>query len=75
MNRYKVTFTCQNGHQQAITYEGVTKGTAEMWAGLCDGTSHFYAYPPGPDSVIGKCGICGGMLSSKVEESKDEVPK
>jgi hypothetical protein len=41
---------------------------AKVLAGLLDGSSPFYIYPPGPGSPIGKCGVCGGKLKCEVEE-------
>jgi hypothetical protein len=41
---------------------------AQMLAGLLDGSSKFYIYPPGPESPIGKCCTCGGALSAEVAE-------
>lgn len=65
---YKVTAKCENGHEQSITLQGMTKEWAESYAGLLDGTSPFYIYPPNEKSVIGKCGICGKTFKCKIEE-------
>jgi len=43
---------------------------AELFAGLLDGTSTMYVYPPGPESVLGKCGTCGAKIRCVVEESE-----
>lgn len=66
MNETQIEYRCANGHVQIIRYQGMTRHFAEQVAGLCDGTSPMYVFPPGPESTIGKCGICGAQLSSKV---------
>ncbi len=42
-----------------------------MQAELLDGSSDMYIYPPGPDSVIGSCGIC----QSKFKCTVNEIPE
>lgn len=62
----KIEFTCKAGHQQIITYTGMQREFAESVAKLTDGSSPLYKFPPGPESSIGKCGICGAQLTSRV---------
>lgn len=62
----KIEYTCKAGHKQVITYTGMSREFAESCAKLTDGTSPLYVHPPGPESSIGKCGICGAQLSSRV---------
>lgn len=57
-----IEITCQNGHQQTIRTSGMEEAQISLLAGLLDGTSPAYVYPPGPDSPIGKCGICHSQL-------------
>jgi hypothetical protein len=60
---------CANGHAQEIKAqgEGIDQAWAEMCAGLLDGSSPLYRSPPGPESVIGKCGICRAQIECTVE--------
>lgn len=57
---------CENGHDQVIIVRGLDLDTVKGMAGLIDGTSPMYVYPPGPESMIGKCGICRGKIMSEV---------
>lgn len=70
---FTVTMTCGNGHVQQVVYSGVARAFVEGVAGLMDGTSPMYVHPPGPDSVIGKCGICRAWLKAKVEDGDRRV--
>ncbi len=71
---HKVTFTCKAGHSQTIEYIGLTREFAETQAKLIDGSSPLYKFPPGPDSIIGKCGICKAQLTSTVlDEPSDDT--
>jgi hypothetical protein len=67
---FVVTATCQQGHSQTIRLQGYSREAAEMWAGLLDGTAAVYVYPPGPESVIGKCGICQTPFTCTVTEEQ-----
>lgn len=62
----KIEFTCTNGHQQYIEFKGLAREQAEFTAKLMDGSSAAYKFPPGPESSIGKCGICNAQLTSRV---------
>lgn len=63
-----IEVVCDNQHKQQIKYVGVSREFAEMQCGLLDGTSPMYLFPPGPESSIGKCGICGAKITAKVVE-------
>ena len=62
-----IEICCEQGHRQAIK---VDPDLGEEWArglaGLMDGTSPMYLYPPGANSPIGKCGICGTPITATV---------
>jgi hypothetical protein len=54
---YRVTFRCEDGHEQTLDYHGVSRQYVETFAGLMDGTSPFYVSDPREDGVtqIGRC--------------------
>jgi hypothetical protein len=56
-------------HVQQMTMN-CTREYAELFAGLLDGSSTMYVHPPGPESVIGKCGICRAQIRCVVEEGE-----
>lgn len=70
MNGIFVTAVCDAGHSQTLQVNGMSLEWAKEWAGLMDGTSHFYQRSPVGDaqSLIGKCGICGSQINCKVEQ-------
>ena len=47
-------FEVRDSEQQRMS-----RSELEQLAGLLDGTSAFYATPPGPESDIGRCEHCG----------------
>ena len=55
--RYRIVATCENGHSQALVVEVPDAEFARGLAGLLDGTSVKYKFPPAndPESPIGKC--------------------
>ncbi len=55
MSAFKVVATCSSGHSSSIIHEGMTREGVELFAGILDGTSPAFMFPPGPESVIGKC--------------------
>lgn len=63
MDMYRIDAECQNGHRQKL-YVDVRFGEvyAATLAGLLDGSSPLYVYPPGQESKIAKCGICGTAI-------------
>ena len=72
---FRITVRCKSEpltHAKILTFvfsdEVGGKEYCETFAGLIDGTSRHYVYPPGPNSPIGKCGICQGELTTEVEE-------
>jgi hypothetical protein len=69
--KIKITAVCESSpsHIQKLTIdEKLGKAYAKQLAGLLDGTSPMYLYPPGPESVIGKCGICKAQIKCNVTE-------
>lgn len=65
---YVITAKCEGGHTQVIKVDGkLGREWAEAQAGLLDGSSSMYIHPPGPESVIGKCGICQKPITCRVE--------
>ncbi len=67
MNPTHIEVCCEKGHRQVIK---VDSSLGEEWArnlaGLLDGTSPMYVYPPGEDSPIGKCGVCGTPITATI---------
>jgi hypothetical protein len=50
---------------------------AEELAELLDGTSLAYVHPPGPQSPVGRCVVCGGECEAEVSEvidGKEKLP-
>ncbi len=72
MSKFKLTATCAQGHTQTISYgPGFTKEMVQMQAGLFDGTSEWYVFPPQDDSALCQCGICGAKIKCQVTEEPD----
>ncbi len=71
---FKITLTCQGGHEQVLYTQGMAKAMALDYAALLDGTSDFFVHPPLPDSRLHKCCYpgCGRPFTAAVEEI-DEV--
>jgi len=65
--RRGITSTCEQGHRQVLVTPDMGEAEAQQLAGLLDGTSPLYRYPPRthplPGSTIGRCGICGAWLT------------
>ena len=56
---FQIIATCRNGHEQTIKFDGsFTREAVQFQAGLLDGTCPMFTVPVGPDSPLGKCGIC-----------------
>lgn len=54
---------CAQGHTQELKIDGnLGLEWAAHYMGLLDGSSEMYKFPPGPESIIGKCGICGTQI-------------
>lgn len=66
--KFKIVAECKKGHSQILHVEGMDRKSVELQAGLIDGTSPFYLYPPDETSVIGKCGFCGRKFICSVYE-------
>lgn len=64
--KFKITAVCESNHTQDLHTEGLDRKWAEVQAGLLDGS--LLAVPPGPDSIIGKCGICNTPIKCTVTE-------
>jgi len=63
-----VHIVCEQGHEQDIKLQNVDRQFAEGFAGLIDGTSPMYVYPPDEKSSIGKCGICRSKVKATLVE-------
>jgi hypothetical protein len=65
-----IEFVCEIGHTQRIVTPDLPRQAATQLAGLLDGTSPFYKYPPRefpvPASTIGKCGLCETWLTASL---------
>lgn len=74
MNAIFVTAVCDAGHSQTLQIDGMSLEWAKEWAGLMDGTSHFYQRSPVGDaqSLIGKCGICRAPIKCSVKVDRAE---
>ncbi|HLW67869.1 MAG TPA: hypothetical protein VKS79_21300 [Gemmataceae bacterium] len=70
---WEITATCENGHTHIVKLDANTfsKAGAEQWAGLLDGSSRFFVHPPGPESVIGKCGICQKPFKCTIKDKPE----
>jgi len=68
--KFRVDIVCFAGHLQSITVEGMPREWVDGWAGLLDGTSPLYKFPPcdDPNSAIGKCSLCGMQVQATVVE-------
>jgi hypothetical protein len=68
----QITVRCQDHPQKHAKIlrlnPGAGMGTAETLAALLDGTSSLYFFPPGEQSPIGRCCVCGGKVKSEVGE-------
>jgi hypothetical protein len=62
--QFLVVITCEQGHEDRVRYRGEQEPVVRFWAGLMDGSS--YPVPPGPDSPLCKCGLCGAQLRADV---------
>lgn len=69
--KIKIKAVCQSNpsHIQELIIDPLLgRSYAEGLAGLLDGSSKMYLFPPGPGSVIGKCGICKAQIKCTVTE-------
>jgi hypothetical protein len=70
---YVLVAICDRAHEQRIRIEGRSRDWIAGLAALLDGTSPYYIHPPGPNTVLGKCGLCGAQIRCRVEEDKGET--
>ena len=84
MKIIQIILRCKKDRDHAKIFRldaNVGMGLAETLAALLDGSSHLYIYPPGDQSPIGLCAVCGGGLTSEISErvTKDDqerfIPK
>lgn len=77
MSDFIITATCSAGHKSTIRYSGFTLEMAIVQAGLLDGSSPLYIYPPkeGDGGKIGRCQWaepgqkpCGKWFKCTIEE-------
>jgi hypothetical protein len=72
VKEFRITIRCEaqpTVHAKVLRLDHkLGREYADCVAGLLDGTSVHYIYPPGPGSPIGKCGICQSKLTATVEE-------
>jgi hypothetical protein len=65
---------CEGGHSQEITTRRMSERWVRAWAGLMDGTSPLYGARLRPESLIGKCGICGSRIVCSIRQIKKNLP-
>jgi hypothetical protein len=69
MKEIRITVRClaQATHAKVVRVKArLGRRRAEELAELLDGTSLAYVYPPGPQSPIGRCCVCGGECEAEV---------
>jgi hypothetical protein len=67
----RIVVRCQQDENHAKTVRfpaSFGMENVQTFAGLLDGSSPFYKFPPGAGSPIGKCAICGGKLHCLIKE-------
>jgi hypothetical protein len=65
----RITVRClaQATHTKVLRVKArLGRRRAEELAELLDGTSLAYVHPPGPQSPIGRCCVCGGECEAEV---------
>lgn len=71
--RIRAQCTKDEDHAKILRFKAsVGREYVETLAGLLDGSSPFYIFPPGDLSPIGKCGICGAPIKCSVFELRRE---
>jgi hypothetical protein len=79
MMKIRIVVRCEKDpdHAKVLEMRGRGLEYARDLAGLLDGTSDMYIYKPGPDSPIGKCGLCGAKVYASVQtwEVPDAQPE
>jgi hypothetical protein len=80
LREIRITVRCVHSpmaHAKVVRVKArLGRGKAQDLADLLDGSSLAYVHPPGPQSPIGRCCVCGGECSAEVSEIIDgaEVP-
>jgi hypothetical protein len=72
MREIRITLRCVSHptqHAKVVRVKArLGKRRAQELADLLDGTSLAYVHPPGPNSPIGRCCICGDEIEAQVSE-------
>lgn len=64
--QHTIVVECQKCHgTQTLTMVGMTEKEVDDYCGILDGTSPMYVIPVTEDSMIGRCGICGGRYRAR----------
>jgi hypothetical protein len=67
MSERGILARCEQGHEQRLCTPDMDEHEAAALAGLLDGTSTAYVYPPRDyplaESVIAKCGTCQSWIT------------
>lgn len=67
---------CPSGHVAVMEFDArMGREYAETQLGLLDGTSPMYKFPPGPESQLGKCGVCRGPLKGRIVPDGEPIPE
>lgn len=78
MKEIRVTIRCVKSptqHAKVVRVKAkLGKRKAQELADLLDGSSLAYVHPPGPQSPIGRCCVCGGEVEAEVSEIVDGAP-
>jgi hypothetical protein len=72
MKELRITVRCiasPTTHSKVVRVKArLGRRRAEELAELLDGTSLAFVHPPGPNSPIGRCCVCGGECEAEVSE-------
>ena len=79
MKELRITIRCSKNptqHAKVLRVKArLGRRRAEELAELLDGTSLAYVHPPGPQSPIGRCCVCGAECEAEVSEIVDGKEK
>lgn len=70
-----VVLTCTRcAREQEVNFwgDGIGREEVEMLAGMLDGS--VCTESPGPESLLGKCGVCSGELEAVVRDGPPQPP-
>jgi hypothetical protein len=71
--RIMVQCTANKAHAKLISVDhSLGMEYASTLAGLLDGSSRHFIHKPGPNSPLGKCGVCQAQIKCTVEERLPE---